>query len=225
MSIQDLIYIFTSSFIALFPVMNPIGGGFIVNGFLQDLDDAGRRTINKKIVMNCLLIGLGSLAAGHLVLLLFGLAVPVIQIGGGIIICKTAWEWLSESSSPTPNKDKEKAIGKLSVADIEGKLFYPISFPTTIGPGSISVIFALMASTTVKGNLLHTAAHYMVIGLVIIALCAIFYVFLSQGNRMLRKVEKNGSLVINKLIAFITFCIGIQIFLNGISKAFHITVL
>lgn len=225
MSIQDLIYIFTSSFIALFPVMNPIGGGFIVNGFLQDLDDAERKTINKKIIRNCLLIGLGSLAMGHLVLLIFGLAVPVIQIGGGIIICKTAWEWLSESSSPTPDKDKEKVISKLSASDIEGKLFYPISFPTTIGPGSISVIFALMASASVKGNILQTGVHYAIIALVIIALCGILYIFLSQGTKMLKKIGKNGSLVINKLIAFITFCIGIQIFLNGISKAFHITVL
>lgn len=225
MSIQNLIFIFSSSFIALFPVMNPIGGGFIVNGFLQDFNDSERKAINKKIIRNCLLLGLVSLAAGHLILRIFGLAVEVIQIGGGIIICKTAWEWLSDSPSSISDRSKESVMNRIDIDDIESKLFYPITFPTTIGPGTISVIFTLMASTTVKGNIPVTILHYAIIALVIVCLCGILYVVLSQSNKMLRKLGKNGSLVINKIIAFITFCVGIQIFLRGIAEAFHITIL
>jgi len=203
--------------------MNPIGSGFIINSFIKELDDNQRKLAIKKIIINCLLVGIGSLAIGHFILLIFGLAIPVIQIGGGIIICKTGMEWLSNSSSDTD--DKQKTINKISMAEIEQKLFYPISFPIIIGAGSISVIFTLTANVTVKGNLLYTGINYSVIALVIVALLAILYVFLQQGRRIMKKLGETGNLIINKLIAFITFCIGIQIIVTGISKVFHISVL
>lgn len=33
MSLSNLLIIFSSSFMALFPVVNPLGNGFVVNGF------------------------------------------------------------------------------------------------------------------------------------------------------------------------------------------------
>ena len=33
MSLSSLLIIFSSSFMALFPVINPLGNGFVVNGF------------------------------------------------------------------------------------------------------------------------------------------------------------------------------------------------
>ena len=38
MSLSNLLIIFSSSFMALFPVVNPLGNGFVVNGFFTDLD-------------------------------------------------------------------------------------------------------------------------------------------------------------------------------------------
>ncbi|MDR1623677.1 MAG: MarC family protein [Tannerellaceae bacterium] len=223
MSIHNYIYIFVSSFIALFPVMNPIGTGFIVNGFLGGLDDIQRKIYVKKIITNCILTGVGSLLAGHLILLLFGLAIPVIQLGGGIIICKTGLEWLSDQG--TGKTEKMQAMDKINTDDIEKKLFYPISFPISLGPGSMSVIFTLMASAVVKGNVLSTGLNYAIMSLAIISLLVILYIFLSQGTRLMKKLGRSGNIVLNKLIAFITFCIGIQIIVTGISKIFHLQIL
>ncbi|MDR3141679.1 MAG: MarC family protein [Tannerellaceae bacterium] len=223
MSIHDYIYIFVSSFIALFPVMNPIGTGFIVNGFLGGLDDMQQKIYVKKIIANCILTGIGCLLAGHLILLLFGLAIPVIQLGGGIIICKTGLEWLSDPG--TGKTEKVQAMDKINTDDIEKKLFYPISFPISLGPGSMSVIFTLMASAVVKGNVLSTGLNYAVISLAIISLLVILYIFLSQGTRLMKKLGRSGNMVLNKIIAFITFCIGIQIIVTGISRIFHLQIL
>lgn len=224
MTIQQLLYAFVAAFLALFPVMNPIGNGFIVNNFLNDFDDAERKSAVKKIILNCLLIGLGTLAVGHLIMLLFGLAVPVIQVGGGIVICKTGLEWLSEST-PATTEVTYDAVRKLRAEDTAKKLFYPISFPICLGPGSMSVIFALMATASEKGNILHTVVNYAIIALAIAALLVILYVFLSQGKRITKGLGKSGSIILNKLIAFITFCIGIQILVTGIAKIFHLTIL
>lgn len=35
MSLSNLLIIFSSSFMALFPVVNPLGNGFVVNGFYR----------------------------------------------------------------------------------------------------------------------------------------------------------------------------------------------
>lgn len=221
MSVQTLLYTFISSFVALFPVMNPIGNGFIVNGFINGLDDATRKAAIKKIFLNCLMIGLGSLIAGHLILLLFGLAVPVIQVGGGILICKTGLDWLN-NNTPQPKVPSEQAK-TIDLAVVENNLFYPLSFPICLGPGSISVIFTLMATATVSGDLLHTGINYALIALAITTMLGVLYLFLAQGTRFTKKLSTSGNIIINKMIAFITFCIGIQIIVTGISKIFHLT--
>ncbi len=225
MYIHEFIYAFISSFIALFPVIDPIGVGFIINSFLGNMDVEERKSAIRKIIFNCLLISLGSMVAGHFVLLLFGLAIPIIQVGGGIVICKTGWEWLSESKPASVDHD-QKTISKIYMKDMEDKLFYPLSFPISVGPGSISVIMALMANTSsIKGNPLSTWINYAVIVFSIIAILSILYLFLSQGHKIIKKLGASGSLIINKMIAFITFCIGIQILVTGISKIFHINIL
>ena len=103
MSLSSLLIIFSSSFMALFPVINPLGNGFVVNGFFANLDPSQRKTAIQKLTINFIMIGVGTLLIGHLFLLIFGLAIPVIQLGGGILICKTAIELLGDSNS----SDKE----------------------------------------------------------------------------------------------------------------------
>ncbi|WP_291583433.1 MarC family protein [Bacteroides sp.] len=227
MILSNLLIIFTSSFMALFPVINPLGNGFVVNGFLEELNDHQRKTAIQKLIVNYILIGIGTLVIGHLFLLIFGLAIPVIQLGGGLLICKTAMELLSDSGTSDKSNKKEtnQDTDGHNWKNIEQKIFYPITFPISIGPGSISVIFTLMASASVKGNLLKTGMNYAVIAVVIICMAAILYIFLSQGQKIIQKIGSSGNLIINKLVAFFTFCIGIQIAVTGISQIFHLNIL
>lgn len=223
MSITSLIFIFSSAFMALFPVTNPLGTGFIVNGYFAGLDDKQRKIATRKLVINYIVIGVGTVAIGHLFLILFGLAIPVIQLGGGFLICKTAMDLLSDKG--TPDSATNSNITSANWQGIQTKLFYPIAFPISMGPGSISVIFTLMASASVKNNFIHTGINYIAIALVILCLAGILYLFLTQGERIISKLGTAGNMVINKLVAFFTFCIGIQIMVEGISKVFHVNIL
>ena len=224
MSLSEWGSLFAASFVALFPVANPIGNGFIVNDFLEGLDDGQRKAIIRKISLCCLLIGLSSLVVGKLVLLMFGLAVPVIQVGGGVLIGKMGFDWLS-GPSENATSEGQKTIDKINIVDVEQKVFYPISFPVCFGPGSISVVFALMAGASEKASLGDTLIHYLAIALAIVALCGFIYVYFSQGSRIMRRLGHRGSLVINKLVAFFTFCIGIQIAVTGLSRIFHLSIM
>ena len=221
MTLHDLIYTFVASFIALFPVINPIGDGFMVHGYLRDLDDAQRKTVARRIFLNCLCVGLGSLVLGHFVLMLFGLAVPAIQVAGGILICKTGYDMLSTSDADTvhltPAESKTMNTGAL-----EDRLFYPLSFPICLGPGSISVIFTLMASGQKKGDWFASGVHYAIIAVAIVVMLLLLWLILLQGPRLMKKLGHSGNLIISKFIAFITFCVGIQIIIQGIAKIFSL---
>ncbi|MCL2760820.1 MAG: hypothetical protein FWD70_04135 [Desulfuromonadales bacterium] len=224
MTVHSAIYTFISSFIALFPVINPIGSGFIVNDFLEALNAAQRKVVIKKIIINSLFIAIGTLLMGHLILLIFNLEIPIIQVAGGMLICKTGLGWLSDKETTNPEVSYE-TTNKISIKNIESKIFYPISFPIVMGAGSISVIFTLMASMSDKNSLLNTVINYIIIILAIVSICVILYFVLSQGPKIANKLGASGNMIINKLVAFFTFCIGLQILVIGISEIFHINVL
>lgn len=221
MSFSGLLYTFVTAFVALFPVINPIGGSFIVNGLLDDLDPTARKYAVRKILFNSLMIGIGGLLLGHFIVMMFGLEVPVIQIAGGVVICKTAWDMLSDAKTDT---DKTHDHIDTSMSGLDRRLFYPIAFPLTIGPGSLAVIFTLMAGVAVKGKFIYSLLGYAMIGLAIVTVLLILYILLLQGPRIMRRLGALGNMVINKLVAFITFCIGIQILINGVAKVFRLTI-
>ena len=219
---ESFVFMFISSFMALFPVANPVGTGFIINGFWSGLDRSERRSIVRRIAVNYLLIGIGSLAIGHFVLSLFGLSLPIVQLGGGLLICKTALQWLGDSDASTGSAP-DKPVDPISVRNLESRVFYPITFPISIGPGSISVIFTLMASVNIKDGLGKIIINYAVIAFVIFLMCLILYVILSQGQKITKKVGVTGTMIINKMVAFFTFCVGIQIIAEGVEKIFHLS--
>lgn len=212
---------FVSSFMALFPVANPIGSGFIINGLLSGLADDQRKSIIKRIVVNYLLIGIASLAIGHLVLSLFSLSLSVVQLGGGLLICKTALQWLSSSDNSTDSKSNNE-VNSVNLNTISSQVFYPMTFPISMGPGSISVIFTLMASASIKGDWFKSIINYLIIAAVIFVMCIILYIFLTQGQKIMKRLGSAGNMVINKMVAFFTFCVGIQIVLSGIDKIFNL---
>ena len=226
MTFHSVLYVFITSLITLFPVINPISEGLMVNGYLKGLDDAMRKKAAGKILVNCILICICSLLLGHLILLMFGLAVPVIQVGGGFVIMLTGYELLSSndepsvSTQPTPAQSRRADENALNM-----KLFYPISFPVAMGPGGISVIFTLMATSAVEDNLLHTCINYAMIALATIVILIGLYIMLVLGPRIMQKLGTSTNMIINKLVAFFIFCIGLQIIVDGVSKISHIQVL
>src|SRR6476620_8773803 len=86
--------------VALFPVVNPIGSALIVNRYFLGLTRSERRKAVMKISLYAFLLCTVTLFLGHWILELFGITIPVIQVAGGIMICKTGWEFLSGDSKP-----------------------------------------------------------------------------------------------------------------------------
>jgi multiple antibiotic resistance protein len=200
--------------IALFPVVNPIGSAFIVSPFFGHLDQNEKRSAVRKITFYAFCLCTVALFTGHYILKVFGLSIPVVQLAGGIMICKIGWESLtsdkkSDDDSPMAGKDLKVHEG------IEDKLFYPITFPITTGAGTISVLFTLSAQSEGKdfSNYLENTIAIM---LAIIFICMLIYIFYLNTKRIINYLGSSGEVIVNRISACLIFCVGLQIAVSGI---------
>src|SRR5580692_827765 len=129
-------------FVALFPVVNPIGTALVLDPFLHHLTRAERKMAAVKIAVYCFLICTITLLVGSWLFKLFGISLPVVQIAGGILICRTGWQLLSPNDE---SKDSAETSSPSHHKDVEDILFYPMAFPMTTGAGTISVLLTLSA--------------------------------------------------------------------------------
>ncbi|RBQ04275.1 MarC family protein [Pedobacter miscanthi] len=218
-SFLNLVFI---GIIALFPVVNPIGSAFITSPYFSGLSRAEKRRAVGKITLYAFLICSVSLFAGHWILALFGISIPVIQLAGGIMICKMGWEFLSSDQKTADSSqvmDTEQPSS--GYRHIAGKLFYPITFPVTTGAGTISVLFTLSAHSESVSR----PDYYlnMVAILVsVLVMCLLIYIFYLNTKSIIHFLGTNGENIVNRISAFLIFCVGLQIATTGIKVLFKI---
>ncbi|MGC9150246.1 MAG: MarC family protein [Microbacter sp.] len=202
-------------FIALFPVVNPIGTAFILNPYFSNLTVKERRKVTKRIVFYAFSISAVTLIAGHWILELFGLTVPIIQIAGGIMICKIGWEFLS-SDTPKNQEKQPDAPPQSNIDNLQDKLFYPITFPMTTGAGTIAVLFTLSANSEAKSWPLYLV-NLGALLLSIVGICILIFFFYVNANRLINYMGSHSEKIVNRLSAFLIFCVGLQIAVQGIT--------
>lgn len=201
------------AFLTLFPVVNPIGSAFIIDPLLGDLSFSERKRASKKIALYCLTICTVSAVIGSWILKLFGLSIPIVQVAGGVMICQMGWKLLT--SDDQVKGEKETARPQKRPVDLDNILFYPISFPMTTGAGTISVILTLSAHEE-EINILNHMMNLSALFLAIVLICLIIYIFYSNTARLIHRLGPRGEQIVNRLSAFLVFCIGMQIAWAGI---------
>jgi len=204
-------------FIALFPVVNPLGSAFIVSPYFDGLTNRERRTIVKKIVFYVFIMCLLVLLTGRWILELFGISIPIIQLAGGIMICKIGWDFKKKKKTDSAVNSSVNKNGTDPETTIGNKLFYPVTFPITIGGGTISVLFTLSAHSSGKDisqYLINTSA----ILLAVIGMCILIFICYINANKLINYLGSQREKVVNSFMAFLIFCVGLQIAVEGITK-------
>jgi multiple antibiotic resistance protein len=200
------------SYVALFPVLNPLGNSIVFNSISYELPTELRRSITKKIAVNIFVILIIVLALGAWVLKLFGLSIPIVQIAGGSVVAMVAWKIMNKSegdNQPNPYhiSSEEKALTMT---------FFPLTLPMICGPGTISVAVTLGANEADNSSVFLLISHFLGLSIGIFLLALTAYLSYYYAGYLTHKVGKNGTLVIMKLFAFISLCIGLNIIWEGI---------
>src|ERR1700756_308882 len=126
-------------FAALFPIVNPLGNAPIFLAITSDYTRDERASLAWRVTVNAFVLLVASVATGTYVLEFFGISVPVVQVGGGLVVSALGWQLLKDPSS----------IDAPATATAPRSLnltFYPLTMPLTVGPGSISVAITIGAS-------------------------------------------------------------------------------
>jgi multiple antibiotic resistance protein len=196
---------------ALLPIVNPLGSAPIFLGMTSWASIEVRQVLAWRIAVNAFVLMLLSVFFGSHILGLFGISLPVVQVAGGLLVAAAGWGllqpgaekvWAHETTSWSPDEVIERA-------------FYPLTFPLTVGPGSISVAITLGANTTRTHMPLWAFTGALLIATAIIALSVYFcYRF---AYKMPQLLGENGTRIFLRFSAFILLCIGVQILWNGIN--------
>lgn len=200
----------------LLPLINPPGTIPIFLSMTAGASRASRRLLARRIAINAFALLVGAMAGGSYILMLFGLSIDVIKIAGGLLVMATAWRLLSADHSP--DAELAAAATTVRVEQPAGHGFHPLTFPITIGPGSISVAMALGADARVR----EVADLPRMLG-VLVGICVVsvsIYLCYRFGARLLGAFGPTGGVVVIRLSAFVLLSVGVQLLCDGISERF-----
>lgn len=197
---------------ALFPIVDPIGGSPVFLSLTQQYPPETRKLLARRISMDSFILLVASFAIGSHVLSFFGISLPVVQVGGGLIVISTGWSMLNQKEET----DRDTVGRTVSCTHALKDAFYPLTLPLTVGPGSISVAVTLGANEP----------HHLRAGLVALLVAAIgcalvsisIYLCYAFADRLASIMGPTGMNVMLKLSAFLLVCIGVQILWNGASQ-------
>jgi multiple antibiotic resistance protein len=208
-SVNAVVNAFLLVYAALFPIVNPIADAPLFLGLTEFCTDAQRIALARRVALNSFFLLVGSMFIGSHVLEFFGISLPVVRIGGGLVVSAFGWKLLNAEPSPDASKMEDRA--PVTTPDP----FYPLTMPLTVGPGSMSVAITL-GSQRPKGagfEQLALVGGGAIAGTLAIALTVYFSYRFAQ--RLVRLLGPHGTQVVVRLSAFILLCIGIQILWSG----------
>ena len=207
-----MISAFLLAFPALFSIVNPIAGSFIFREATADRTHLERIGLARRVGAYSLLVMLIALWTGSYVLAFFGISIGALRIAGGSMLIGFAWELIGAPQKREDRKQQQAAdVGPDDVA------FFPLTLPFTTGPGTIAVSVALGAGHPLGGGgLLGFFLGVSLAALVVAVLIAVLY---GIADRLGEWLGRSATQTISRLSAFILLCIGVQVFLAGVTDA------
>src|SRR5262245_32854532 len=127
---------------ALFPIVNPLGGSPIFLSLTNGYSTPARKALSRRIALNSFFLLVGSYLIGTYILEFMGISLPVVQVGGGLVVISTGWTMLKRRDG----EERDEVRRNLQPPDAFQDAFYPLTLPLTVGPGSISVAITLGAN-------------------------------------------------------------------------------
>ncbi|HWK70398.1 MarC family protein [Pollutimonas sp. M17] len=219
MALNDFIINFGRSFLfalaTLLPILNPPAVAPI---FLTLTEGAGtqvRTQLAKRVAVNILIMLAIAMFAGNVVLDFFGISLPIVRIGGGLLVIATAWRLVSASDYDAEHA--QNMAEAYSLEQVRSKAFYPLTFPMICGPGALSA--ALTVGATLHDERAWATTVKLAGSLPAIAVAAlVVYLCLRFAAQFMHKLGPNGTAVLMRLSAFILLCLGVQIVWDGVHE-------
>jgi multiple antibiotic resistance protein len=190
-----------STFLALLPIVNPLGNLPIFVALTSGATEAGQRSIAWKVGWNVIWILGAFLVFGRFLLHFFGISLPVLRVAGGLVVGYTAWRMVTGQAELTEAEHAE-AVGKDEISLV------PLAMPVLAGPGAIGVVIALSA---------HVSHWSSYVGhlLGIVGMGLVTWLVLRMGEPAAKRLGRNGVGVLNRFSGLLILAIAVQLVADG----------
>src|SRR5215467_4314354 len=205
---------FVLAFSALLPVINPLGSALIFLSLVGTAPADLFRNLARQVGISTVLFLVVIELAGAFLLSFFGISLPVVQLAGGLVLASMGWALLNEKdkNGHTP-ADPSAHVNENG--SLEEKVFYPLTFPVTAGPGCIVVTLTLSAHAS-RPELLSNFWSHLGITLGIAAQGLAVWLSYAYAPKITQRISPQTVHGILRVIAFVLLCIGVQIAWNGL---------
>jgi multiple antibiotic resistance protein len=198
--------------ITLLPIINPLGTAPVFVAEFGASRSVAKR-LARQIAINSWFVMIASMLIGTHILALFGISLPVVRVGGGLLVAAAGWRMLHRTEDDDVHAAAAAEASSLSDTELVRRSFFPLTFPLTTGPGTIAAAIALGAQIPKTFVLFLAGAVGLASGAALVSL-VLYYVF-KNAAAVLQRLGEIGTLVMMRLMAFILLCVGIQIMWNG----------
>lgn len=198
--------------VTLLPIINPLSTAPIFVATVGRNKTLAAR-LAKQVAINGWFIVVTSMLIGNYVLALFGISLPVVRIGGGLLVASTAWRLLHRTEDDEVHEKAAQETREMTDAEVIRSSFFPITFPLTTGPGTIAASIALGAQTPATPVPYLAGVFVAVAGAALV--CLVLYLIFRNSVSVTSWLGEVGMLVMTRLMAFVLLCIGIEITWSG----------
>ncbi|MCC5655008.1 MarC family protein [Nostoc sp. XA013] len=190
-----------ATFMALFPIANPIGAVPVFYTLTATETSSQRHQQALQTATNVVLVLAVFLVAGRWILEFFGISLSVLRLAGGLLVAHTAWEMVTVRQRLTPS-EKDEAMEKEDIS------FTPMAVPLISGPGAIGVVTSLSISFNHWVEYLESLVGIVLIGISL-------YLCLVLGEPLIKRLGRNGVGALNRVFGFFILAIGVRFIADG----------
>lgn len=199
---------FTAILVSIFAIVNPVGTIPTFVALTAGFDARAKRHVITKAV----LVGAGVLLlfglVGERIFDVFSITIPAFRIAGGILIFKVAFDML-HGERPRSDSNEQEITDALERENVG---ITPLGVPLLTGPGAITTVMILIATTDGAGDRL------IIYGTVVLVFAATF-LLLIVGERLFGLMGRSGLMVFTRIMGLLLAALAVQFVVTGLGQA------
>ncbi|MFL6109685.1 MAG: MarC family protein [Marmoricola sp.] len=189
--------LFTSVFVTLFVIMDPVG---TIPIFLS-LTGGRSVQVSRRLAWQAVLVSFGVISAfaffGQQILSYLHISLPALQCAGGLLLLLVALELL------TGKEAEQTAAAETNVALV------PLGTPLLAGPGAI-------VATMVFSKQVDDFKQFAAVGLGVIAVHVTIWLAMRFSLPILRVIRESGVLLVTRIAGLLLSAIAVQMVANAV---------
>jgi multiple antibiotic resistance protein len=189
--------LFTSAFVTLFVIMDPVGTVPIFLSLTGGYEPSRVRRAARQAVLVSFVVIVVFAVFGQSILQYLHVSLPALQCAGGLLLLLVALELL------TGRGDEPMAHGDTNVALV------PLGTPLLAGPGAI-------VATMVFSKRVHDLGDLLAVGLAVVAVHLCIWLAMTFSIPILRLLGESGILLVTRIAGLLLSAIAVQLVADAV---------